>query len=118
MTNTDPHALASLQGKVAIVTGGTQGLGAAVAATLAERGAQGIVICGRNAAKGTAQVARLNALGTQAVYVQADLEKLTTAVGWCRQLTPPLAAWMCWSTPLPSPTAAAFWIPIPPCLTA
>ena len=69
----NPHALASLQGQVAIVTGGTQGLGAAIAATLAERGARGVVICGRNSAKGVAQVEKLNALGTQAVYVQADL---------------------------------------------
>ena len=76
MTNTNPHALATLQGKVAIVTGGTQGLGAAVAATLAERGALGIVICGRNADKGAAQAERLISLGAQAVYVQADLEKV------------------------------------------
>jgi NAD(P)-dependent dehydrogenase (short-subunit alcohol dehydrogenase family) len=72
-TSTNPHALASLQGQVAIVTGGTQGLGAAIAATLAQRGARGVVICGRNATKGAAQVEKLNALGTQAVYVQADL---------------------------------------------
>jgi NAD(P)-dependent dehydrogenase (short-subunit alcohol dehydrogenase family) len=72
-TSTNPHALASLQGQVAIVTGGTQGLGAAIAATLAQRGARGVVICGRNAAKGAAQVEKLNAQGTQAVYVQADL---------------------------------------------
>lgn len=68
--------MASLHGQVAIVTGGTQGLGAAIAATLARRGALGVVICGRNAAKGAAQVELLNALGTKALYVQADLEKV------------------------------------------
>jgi NAD(P)-dependent dehydrogenase (short-subunit alcohol dehydrogenase family) len=73
---TTPFALASLTGKVAIVTGGTQGLGAAIASTLARRGAAGIVICGRNAAKGQAQVDQLRGLGTQALYVQADLAKV------------------------------------------
>jgi NAD(P)-dependent dehydrogenase (short-subunit alcohol dehydrogenase family) len=74
--NPQPFALASLSGKAAIVTGGTQGLGAAVAHTLAQRGAAGIVICGRNAAKGQAQAEQLRGLGTQALYVQADLAKV------------------------------------------
>ena len=76
MTHPHTSSNAPFQGKVAVVTGGTQGLGAAIAKLLAERGAQGVVICGRNATKGQAQAERLNALGTQAVYVQADLEQV------------------------------------------
>ena len=40
--------LSSLDGKVAIITGGTQGLGEATAHLFADRGAKGLVICGRN----------------------------------------------------------------------
>jgi NAD(P)-dependent dehydrogenase (short-subunit alcohol dehydrogenase family) len=64
---------ASFAGKVAVVTGGTQGLGAAIAALFAERGAQAIVICGRNRDKGEAQADALCAAGAQALYVPADL---------------------------------------------
>ena len=37
-----------LEGKVAIITGSTQGLGEDVARHLAKQGAAGLVICGRN----------------------------------------------------------------------
>ena len=35
-----------IDGKIAVVTGGTQGLGAAIARRLADAGAAGIVTCG------------------------------------------------------------------------
>jgi len=39
--------IGSLEGKIAVVTGGTQGLGEAVARLFAARGARGLVTCGR-----------------------------------------------------------------------
>lgn len=63
--------------KVAVVTGGTQGLGAAVARLLAERGARGIAICGRSLEKGTVMARRLSeAHGADVRFVQADLSRV------------------------------------------
>ena len=68
---------ATLHGKVAVVTGGTQGLGAAIALLLAQRGATGVVICGRQLDKGHAQAQQITkASGVRVVFVQADLEKV------------------------------------------
>lgn len=60
-------------GKVAVVTGSTQGLGAAIARQLAERGAAGVVVTGRNAAHGRAVAAELEELGASSLFVAADL---------------------------------------------
>ena len=63
--------------KVAIVTGGSQGLGAAIAALFIERGARGVVICGRAKDKGEAKARELSELGAahdaKVLFVQADL---------------------------------------------
>ncbi len=65
-----------LDGKIAVVTGGSQGLGAAIATLFAERGAAGIIICGRSTEKGNAVAARISdAHGTDVRFVPTDLEK-------------------------------------------
>ncbi len=52
----------SFSGQYFVVTGSTQGLGAAVARTLAQRGATGLIICGRRPEQGRKQVQLLNEL--------------------------------------------------------
>jgi NAD(P)-dependent dehydrogenase (short-subunit alcohol dehydrogenase family) len=63
-------------GKVAVITGGTQGLGEATARLLAARGVAGLVLVGRNARRGKEIAAEFNDAGTKARYVQANLGKI------------------------------------------
>src|SRR5271165_5075354 len=67
---------ANLDGKIAVVTGGTQGLGEAIARLFAGRGAAGLVICGRNADNGARVAKEISAGGCPTVFLQADLAKV------------------------------------------
>src|SRR6266849_4757523 len=60
------------QGKVAIVTGGASGIGAACAATLAREGAK-VVVTDLDDAGGRALVERIAGAGGEAVFVQQDV---------------------------------------------
>jgi NAD(P)-dependent dehydrogenase (short-subunit alcohol dehydrogenase family) len=62
-------------GKVALVTGSTQGLGEAIARRFASEGIDGIVVTGRDAGRGASVVADLEELGARAVFVRARLEQ-------------------------------------------
>ncbi len=69
-----------LDGKIAVITGGTQGLGAAVARHFARSGAAGIVTCGRSAAKGQALADSIAAeTGVRVVFQPADLGTVADA---------------------------------------
>ena len=61
-----------LTGKVVLVSGGTQGLGAGIARAAAREGAT-LVIAGRNAEHGEQVAAELTAAGAEASFVQADV---------------------------------------------
>ena len=63
----------SFDGRVALITGGSQGLGYATAALLKEKGASGLLLVGRDQAKGEAAAASLTGDGCRAVFVPVDL---------------------------------------------
>ena len=63
-----------MNGKICVVTGSTQGLGAAIARQLADAGAAGIVSLGRNEARGKALAEAIAAAtGVPVEFVRADL---------------------------------------------
>lgn len=66
-----------IEGKIAVITGGTQGLGAAVAEQFAQAGASGLVIVGRDQNKGRAVADRITGqTGVAVEMVTADLAQI------------------------------------------
>lgn len=62
-----------LSGKVALVTGGGRGIGAGIALELARRGASVAINYGHSAKSAQEVVEAIQAIGRQAVAIQADL---------------------------------------------
>ena len=109
--------------RVALITGGTQGLGYATASLLKAKGANGLMLVGRDAEKGQAAAASLTGDGCWAEFTLIDLADadgpaecaaavddafgtLQSAAEWWRALNVPAAAAMR-ATARREPTSAA-----------
>ncbi|MBX3568280.1 MAG: SDR family oxidoreductase [Rhizobiaceae bacterium] len=64
---------ARIEGKVALVTGATQGIGRATAECIARSGAAGLMLTGRDAARGRAVAAEISAGGVATEFLAAEL---------------------------------------------
>ncbi len=62
-------------GTKALVTGGAQGIGLAVATQLAAEGCKALALVGRSEEKGAAAVATLEKLGAEAIFISADVSR-------------------------------------------
>jgi NAD(P)-dependent dehydrogenase (short-subunit alcohol dehydrogenase family) len=71
----------SLAGKSIVVTGGTQGIGAAIALDAAHCGAAALCITGRNDTRGNEMTAALEKAGARMLFVGADLADADAARG-------------------------------------
>lgn len=69
-----------LEGKVAVVTGGSRGIGRAIALGLSARGAK-VVICARNVEAAQKVVAEIEATGAEGMAVAADISRESEAEG-------------------------------------
>lgn len=66
-----------IDNKICVVTGATQGLGAAIARRLAAAGARGITITGRNETRGIALAREVtDSSGMPVLFIRADLESV------------------------------------------
>ncbi len=99
-----------LDGKIALVTGASQGVGAAIAEAAARSGAAGLLLTARDAARGGAVAERLRALGPAAHFLPADLAEPDAPARIVRECLDRYGASTSSSTPRGSPTA-------PPCST-
>lgn len=96
--------LLDLTGKVAVVTGGSRGLGYQIAQGLAEAGA-GVVITARKEAELAEAVGRLRGEGLDVSALRCDVADVSRCPVWWRRFCSSVARSTFWSTTQAPPGA-------------
>ena len=69
------------QGTIAVITGGAQGIGFAIAEQLVDEGCRRVALAGRDEKKGAAAAAQLRARDVDAIFVRADQSVVADCLG-------------------------------------
>lgn len=77
--------LINFNGKIALVTGGTSGIGRAAAVAFAREGAK-VVVSGRREAEGNETVGLIRQAGAEGLFVRCDVSKPTEVEAMIRQV--------------------------------
>jgi NAD(P)-dependent dehydrogenase (short-subunit alcohol dehydrogenase family) len=77
-----PSPRDGFEGKIALITGASRGIGRQLALTLAARGATPIVNYRRSDDAARETVAKIERLGATGVAIRADLENLDASAAW------------------------------------
>ena len=83
-----------LEGRVALITGVSRGIGQGIARSLAEAGADIVVNYQQNKEGAERTVAEVEAFGRRALSYQADVRTSTKSRRWSTRLSRPLARWI------------------------
>ncbi len=88
--------MSELANKVALVTGGSRGIGAAIAKRLAADGASVAITYAKDAAAASAVVKEIEKRGGKAVAIQADAADAEAVKAAVEKAVAALGSWMCW----------------------
>ncbi len=83
--------------RVALITGGSRGIGFGIARCLAQEGLD-LAVCGTRPAENAARVLELlQGLGSEVLYIQADVSQKAMRSAMLQRFVSILAIYTCWS---------------------
>jgi 3-oxoacyl-[acyl-carrier protein] reductase len=85
-----------LDGKIALITGGSRGIGAAIAKRLAADGAKVAITYTKGADAAASVINEIERAGGKAIAIQADAADANAVKAAVEKRLQPSGDWMCW----------------------